>query len=112
MKATTNDFNPVYSEESPTPEEVSAAPDYAIIEFGAPWCGHCKAAESAVKEALSKKGLPHIKIYDGKGKPLGRSFGVKLWPTLILLHNGREVSRLVRPTTTAEVEQLLSKIGD
>ncbi|WP_245652180.1 thioredoxin family protein [Methylophaga muralis] len=56
-------------------------------------------------------GLPHIKIYDGKGKRLGRAFKVKLWPTLILLHDGTEVDRLVRPLRSDEVRQLISKLN-
>jgi len=53
--------------------------------------------------------LPHIKVYDGKGKPLGRAFRVKLWPTLILLRDGKEVGRLVRPLRIDEVRQLVSQ---
>jgi len=39
----------------------------------------------------------HIKIEDGPGRPLGRSFGVKLWPTLVFLKNGEELGRVTRP---------------
>jgi thioredoxin 1 len=39
----------------------------------------------------------HVKVEDGKGKPLGRSFRVKLWPTLIFLRDGRVVKEAVRP---------------
>jgi thioredoxin 1 len=42
--------------------------------------------------------LRHIKIYDGKGRPLGRSFRVKLWPTLVFLRDGQVMHRAVRPT--------------
>jgi thioredoxin 1 len=47
--------------------------------------------------------VKHVKIGDGKGKPLGRSFTVKLWPTLIVLKDGREVARVVRPTDSAAI---------
>jgi thioredoxin 1 len=40
----------------------------------------------------------HIKVEDGKGKPLGRSFRVKLWPTLVFLRDGRATKQAVRPT--------------
>jgi thioredoxin 1 len=39
----------------------------------------------------------HIKVEDGKGKPLGRSFRVKLWPTLVFLRDGRVVKQVARP---------------
>jgi len=54
--------------------------------------------------------LPHIKIADGKGKKLGRIFRVKLWPTLILLKDGQEVTRLVRPTSITDMRELLAVI--
>lgn len=80
-----------------------------VLEFGAPWCGHCQAANPAIKEAVTEHSkLRHIKIYDGKGKRLGRAFKVKLWPTLILLHDGNEVGRLLRPLRSDDVRQLLS----
>ena len=108
MKACQKGFNPTYQEESPSIEQVAEMSGYAVLEFGTDWCGHCKAAEPAVKQALSEKELPHIKITDGKGKPLGRSFKVKLWPTLILLNSGEEVARIIRPSTVNEMEEFLS----
>lgn len=111
MNATDSGFNPIYSQDEPTPEQVTNLTGNTLLEFGAPWCGHCMAAEPAVKEALKNHpNLPHIKVYDGKGKKLGRAFKVKLWPTLILLRNCQEVARLVRPTNKDEVHALLSTI--
>jgi thioredoxin 1 len=102
-------FNPNYSEDAPTLEQLSAMAEDAILEFGTPWCGHCQAAQPAVQEVLTRRAeLSHIKIYDGKGKSLGRAFKVKLWPTLILLRNGKEIARIVRPTSAAQVSQLLT----
>lgn len=101
-------FNPKYSEKAPVPEEISQFKGSALLEFGAPWCGYCQAAETLIERAmLGFPDLKHIKIYDGKGKKLGRHFGVKLWPTLIVLKDGKEVGRLVRPESTGEVERLL-----
>ncbi len=53
----------------------------------------------------------HIKVEDGPGRRLGRSFSVKLWPTLIFLRDGREVERLVRPTQAAEVAAALHRLS-
>jgi thioredoxin 1 len=105
-------FNTNYLEEAFTLEQISELAGDVLIEFGAPWCGHCQAASTAIKEALSEHPqLRHIRIYDSKGKRLGRLFKVKLWPTLILLQDGNEVARLVRPLEADEVRQLLSKIS-
>ena len=79
-----------------------------MLEFGATWCPICQAAQPVIAQALSTRGnLTHTKIEDGKGRPLGRSFRVKLWPTLILLRDGLEVERLVRPDTPDQITQAL-----
>ena len=54
--------------------------------------------------------MHHLKIEDGRGKPLGRSFRVKLWPTLVFLRDGEEVARLVRPTMRGEIADALDAI--
>ena len=110
MKTSHTGFNPDYMEDAPTIEQVNGLIGDTILEFGAPWCGHCQAARPAIQEVLTEYSeLPHIKVYDGKGKRLGRAFRVKLWPTLILLHDGKEVARLVRPIHTGEVRQLVEQ---
>jgi thioredoxin 1 len=111
MKTSDIGSNSDYAEEAFTFEQINELSGYALLEFGAPWCGHCQAASSAIEEVVSEHSeLRHIKIYDGKGKRLGRMFKVKLWPTLILLRDGNEVARLVRPLRSDEVRQLMSKL--
>lgn len=108
MTAGKQDYDPDYHEAAPSAEEIGAISGAVLLEFGAPWCGHCIAAQPAVREAMGEvPGLFHIKVYDGKGKPLGRQFRVKLWPTLVLMQDGVEVARLVRPTDTEAVRDLL-----
>lgn len=110
MKAKIEGFNPDYSEQEPTLADVLHLTGYAVLEFGAPWCGHCRAASGPVQEILAKLNLPHIKVFDGSGKPLGRHFKVKLWPTLILLDTGREVERVVRPVSVSDLQAFTSRI--
>lgn len=84
----------------------------AVIEFGAGWCGYCQAAQTVIAAALATSpGIKHIRIEDGKGKPLGRSYSVKLWPTLVFLQDGVEIARLVRPTDTDMITGALRQIS-
>ena len=84
----------------PTRDDVDALRGVKLLEFGASWCGFCQAARGMIDELVADHPeLRHIRIEDGKGKRLGRSFGVKLWPTLVLLRDGREVARVIRPTS-------------
>jgi thioredoxin 1 len=90
--------------ETPTRAEVDAMAGLTLLEFGTAWCGHCRAAQPALDEALLQHPQwRHLKIEDGPGRPLGRSYRVKLWPTLVLLRDGQEVGRLVRPTQAADI---------
>jgi thioredoxin 1 len=105
-----------YSAQDPTRAEVEALPGLTVLEFGANWCGICAAAQPVITAALATatggaQPLRHLKIEDGPGRPLGRSFKVKLWPTLVFLQDGREVERLVRPGSTTEIADALQRQG-
>ena len=91
----------------PTREEVEAFTRPTVLEFGARWCGHCQAAQADIAAVLKNHpDVDHLRIEDGKGRPLGRSFRVKLWPTLIYLEQGVEKGRVVRPADAAQIEAI------
>ena len=94
--------------EAPSRAEVDALAGLTLLEFGTDWCGHCRAAQPALAQVLpAHPQWAHLKVEDGPGRPLGRSFRVKLWPTLVLLRDGQELARLVRPTSAADVATAL-----
>jgi thioredoxin 1 len=100
-----------YENPGPSREEIDATTGPVLLEFGVDWCPHCQAAAPAVEEALADHAaVRHIKVEDGKGRRLGRSFGVKLWPTLIALKDGAEAARAVRPTEVEQVERILASL--
>src|SRR6476659_2398846 len=112
-----------YSPTAPHREEVDRMPGLTVLEFGTDWCGICTAAQPTIRAGLAaESGLnvllaggaarfDHLKIEDGSGRALGRSFRVKLWPTLIFLRDGREVARLVRPSDAASISRALADLG-
>jgi thioredoxin 1 len=51
-----------------------------------------------------------MKFADASSRRLGRSFGVKLWPTLIFLEDGTETGRLVRPADPDAIRAALARI--
>ena len=100
-----------FLEQEPSRAQVDALPGATLLEFGTAWCGHCRRAQPLIAQALAAHpGVRHLRIADASGRRLGRSFEVKLWPTLVLLREGREVARLVRPATAAEIEQALARL--
>ena len=93
-------------------EELDLIQTPVVVSFGAQWCGHCMAAQPFIDSAFAHyPNVQHLKVEDGPGRALGRSFKVKLWPTLIFMVNGIEVSRLVRPVAAADISDALAQIA-
>jgi len=104
-------MNATYAATEPARSEMDALQGAAVIEFGAPWCGYCQAAQPIFAAAMAgHPDVEHIKIEDGKGRPLGRSYRITLWPTFVFLRNGKEVARLVRPRDARAIKDALSQI--
>lgn len=98
-----------YSVEQPERSAIDAMDDVVALEFGAGWCGHCQAAEPLISAALADyPAIQHVKVEDGSGRKLGRSLRVKLWPTLVVLRQGQELARVVRPQDEDEVRRALA----
>ena len=103
--------NEKYSDDEPARSDVDRLDGPTLIEFGTPWCGYCRGAQPSIAAAIAQHPrVRHLKISDGPGRPLGRSFRVKLWPTLVFLQDGREVSKLVRPAGSAPIAEALAAI--
>lgn len=104
-------MNDTYAAIEPARAEIDMLEGAAVVEFGAPWCGYCSAAQPLLAAAFAEHpSVRHIKVEDGKGRPLGRSYRVTLWPTLIFLRNGKETARLIRPRDANAIRDALAQI--
>jgi thioredoxin 1 len=97
-----------YQTDQPERSAIEAEPGLVALDFGTDWCGYCRAAAPLIAAAVAAHpGVRHIKVEDGSGRPLGRAYRIKLWPTVVVLKNGKEVARVVRPAGQDEVSQAL-----
>jgi thioredoxin 1 len=104
-------FSDAFEEQEPARSDIDALDGPALLEFGSPTCGWCRAARPLVASAMeAHPRVRHVKVADGSGRPLGRSFRIKLWPTLVFLRDGKETARLVRPQGQEEIRKALDLI--
>jgi thioredoxin len=86
-------------DKAPTRAEVDQAKGLVVLEFGTDWCGFCRAAAPQVESFVRQHPeVRHVKVEDGPGRPLGRSFRVRLWPSLVFLRDGAVVRQVARPS--------------
>ena len=94
---TIRDYLP--EDQTPRREEVDQMTGPVLVEFGTPWCGYCQAAQRDIVTLLAEHPeVRHVKVEDGPGRRLGRSFRVKLWPNLVFMKDGTVVRQLARPS--------------
>lgn len=100
-----------YANADLTRAEVDATKGITVLEFGATWCPICQNAQPLIRSALAGRALKHLRIEDGPGRPLGRSFKIRLWPTLVFLRDGNEVARVVRPRSAEDFAEVAALHG-
>jgi thioredoxin 1 len=96
----------------PSREEIDRMEGAVLLEFGASWCGRCLGLAPELSKVLEDyPAVRHIKVEDEPGNALGRSFPVKLWPTLVFMRDGRIVKQVSRPDI-GEVREGLAAIAE
>ena len=101
-----------YQTQAPDPAEVEATTGLVLLDFGTDWCGHCIDARAPVDAWFDAHAdVALLRVEDGPGRRLGRAYRVKLWPTLVLLRDGHEIARVVRPRELRDLQPLDAALG-
>ncbi len=75
-------------------QEVLNSDKKVLLDFWAPWCGPCRMVVPLVEEIAEER--PDIlvgKINVDEEQELAREFGIMSIPTLIVMENGKVVSK-------------------
>ena len=90
-------------------QEVLLSEEPVLVEFGAEWCGPCKAmAPDLIALANELKGKAKIVTIDIDRSPvIARQMGVQSVPTFVVFHQGRPVGGKVGALQRRELRDLL-----
>jgi thioredoxin 1 len=90
--------------------EVSKSTQPVLVDFGATWCGPCKAlapvVEKLADETVGKYKV--CKVDTDEAPKVSAKFGVRSVPTILVFKNGEKVAQHVGLTNK---EKLLTMLG-
>lgn len=95
--------------------EIVSSTGISLVDFGATWCGPCKALAPVIDELAgeyAEKGVKIGKCDVDEASDLAAKFGIMSVPTIIFFKDGEKVDTLMgnqpKATLSAKIEGLLS----
>ncbi|MDH5767768.1 MAG: thioredoxin TrxC [Nitrospirota bacterium] len=87
-------------------QEVLEWPDVVLVEFWAPWCGHCLIMAPILdKLAHERAGLLKVVKVNVDNEPsLGARFKLHATPLLVLYRNGQKLNEIIGALPKTELE--------
>lgn len=87
-------------------DQIITADKLTVVDFWAEWCGPCRALNPTLEALAEEYGdkLSIVKLNADDNPLAAQKHNVIGLPTLVLFHNGQEVSRIVgaQPKTTLQ----------
>ncbi|TRY73095.1 hypothetical protein TCAL_00905 [Tigriopus californicus] len=86
-----------------------------LVEFYAPWCGHCKKLEPEYSKAAKKlkdDGIPLAKVDASKESELAKEYMVQGFPTLTLFRNGVKIEDYDGGRTAKDIIEYMQRQND
>ena len=99
------------ADDSSFDQVVLANPSPVMVEFFAPWCGHCRRLRPAIEElARDYAGrLRVVQVNADENRATAARYGVRGVPTMVIFAHGQEIDRVVGSIPKESLETYLDR---